>query len=148
LGQSELSIVLTDDNQIRLLNKNYRNTDRPTDVLAFAMREGPGPRARLRSSSNRPKKRRAAFDEGDLLGDVIVSIPTARAQAARRKRDLLSELTMLIAHGTLHLLGWDHDTHAKERLMRAETARLCSRAVTPSVLVQTRGRVGARRKPK
>jgi probable rRNA maturation factor len=111
MPDSELSIVLTDDNQIKKLNRDYRGKDRPTDVLAFSMREGDF--ARL---------------AGDLLGDVIVSVPYARKQALSRKRTILDEVTMLLAHGLLHLLGWDHDTAAKDKKMRAETERLCAAA--------------------
>jgi probable rRNA maturation factor len=108
LGKSELSIVLTSDDQIQKLNRLYRRKNRPTDVLAFAMREG-----------------RFAALPGDLLGDVVVSIPRARAQADERSVEPMAEVTMLVAHGILHLLGWDHDTPAKDRRMRAETDRLC-----------------------
>ncbi len=95
------------------LNKIYRKKDRPTDVLAFAMREGDfGGLA------------------GEVLGDVIISVPTARKQAEERGAHVLDEVTMLAAHGLLHLLGWDHDTPAKDRRMRAETDRLC-RAAAP-----------------
>jgi probable rRNA maturation factor len=114
LETTELSIVLTDDQQIQKLNRQYRQVDRPTDVLAFAMREG--------------RFKRFA---GDLLGDVVVSVPRARAQARQRKVRLLDEITMLVAHGILHLLGWDHDTKAKDKRMRAATARLCGLAETP-----------------
>lgn len=62
---------------------------------------------------------------GDVLGDVIVSVPTAAKQARAARKDVLSEVTMLLAHGLLHLLGWDHDTAAKDRKMKAETERLC-----------------------
>lgn len=111
LQKSEVSFVLTDDAQIHQLNKTYRHMDKPTDVLAFAMREG-----------------EHAELAGDALGDVIVSIPTARRQAEERARPLVDEVTMLLAHGLLHLLGWDHDTAAKDRRMRAETDRLCAAA--------------------
>ena len=111
LQESELSIVLTDDEHIHELNKVYRGKDKPTDVLAFAMREG--------EFSNLA---------GELLGDVIVSIETARRQADARKVEPLSEVTMLVAHGLLHLLGWDHDTPARDRAMRKETDRLCAAA--------------------
>jgi probable rRNA maturation factor len=111
LEKLEVSFLLTDDERIHQLNKVYRHKDRPTDVLAFAMREG-------------------AHGElaGDVLGDVIVSIPTARRQASERGAALVDEVTMLLAHGLLHLLGWDHDTAAKDRRMRAETDRLCAAA--------------------
>jgi probable rRNA maturation factor len=114
LKNVEVSFLLTDDDRIHELNKVYRHKDRPTDVLAFALREGD-------------------FAElaGDALGDVIVSVPTARKQAAERGEAVLEEVTMLSAHGLLHLLGWDHDTDAKERRMTAETERLC-RAAAPA----------------
>jgi probable rRNA maturation factor len=108
LNDSELSIVLTNDDTVRKLNATYRRRDAPTDVLAFAMREGEG-----------------RSDDGGLLGDVVVSVETARIQAVRARRDVLDEVTMLVVHGTLHLLGWDHDTRAKDVRMRAETDRLC-----------------------
>lgn len=111
LKDIEVSFVLTDDARIHQLNKVYRHKDRPTDVLAFAMREGD-------------------FAElaGGALGDVIVSVPTARKQARERDASVLDEVTMLAAHGLLHLLGWDHETPAKDRRMRAETDRLCRAA--------------------
>jgi probable rRNA maturation factor len=116
LGHTELSIVLTNDDKIQKLNAMYRSLDAPTDVLAFAMREGEG-----------------GHVHGQLLGDVVVSVETARSQAARHGRDVLSEVTMLIVHGVLHLLGWDHDTRAKNARMRAETDRLCHLAARPSI---------------
>jgi probable rRNA maturation factor len=105
---SELSLVLTDDETLRRLNGIYRKKDTPTDVLAFSQLEGEGNVA-----------------SGKLLGDVVVSVPTARRQAKERGCELMAELTMLLAHGLLHLLGWDHDTPRKDKRMRRETARLC-----------------------
>jgi probable rRNA maturation factor len=114
LQDNEVSFVLTDNKSIHKLNKIYRNKDRPTDVLAFAMREGD-------------------FAElaGAALGDVIVSVEAARKQARERGASVLEEVTMLLAHGLLHLLGWDHETPAKDRRMRAETDRLCQAARPP-----------------
>jgi probable rRNA maturation factor len=112
MGDRELSILLTGDDQIQKLNRIYRGKNRPTDVLAFAQHEG-----ELGDRADR------------LLGDVVVSIPTARRQAEARRRELDAELTMLLAHGLLHLLGWDHITAAEDRRMRAETDRLCAAAV-------------------
>jgi probable rRNA maturation factor len=112
LKDVELSILVTGDEQIRILNRDYRKKDRPTDVLAFALREGEF----------------GGLNSG-VLGDVIVSLPTAQRQAAERGKSLLEETTMLLAHGLLHLLGWDHETAAKDRKMRAETDRLIAAAV-------------------
>ena len=109
----ELSILLTGDDQIQKLNRIYRKKNRPTDVLAFSQHEG-----ELGDRSDR------------LLGDVVVSIPTARRQAEAGSATSSSELTMLLAHGLLHLLGWDHETPAKDRRMRSETDRLCAAAET------------------
>jgi probable rRNA maturation factor len=107
----ELSILLTGDSQIAVLNRIYRKKNRPTDVLAFAQREGEhGDRT------------------GPLLGDVVVSVETARRQAKARGAPVASELTMLLAHGLLHLLGWDHETPSKDRRMRRETTRLTEAA--------------------
>jgi probable rRNA maturation factor len=115
MKDAELSVVLTDDATIQRLNRTYRGKDQPTDVLAFAQREGP-----------------LGHLAGPLLGDVVLSVPTARRQARARRRNLVSELTMLLAHGVLHLLGWDHDTPAKDRRMRRETARLCAASTVAS----------------
>jgi len=111
MNELELSIVLTGDDQIRTLNRDYRRKDRPTDVLAFPQREG-----------------ELGGAAGLLLGDVVVSIPTARRQATARRRPVLDEVTWLVAHGLLHLAGWDHDTPSRDRRMRRETERLCEAA--------------------
>ena len=104
---AELSVAFVDDATIHALNRDYRNKDKPTDVLAFAMSEG-----------------EHGHMAGCVLGDVIISAPTAQRQARAAKKTLLAECTMLLAHGLLHLLGWDHDTAVKDRAMRAETVRL------------------------
>lgn len=109
LDGAELSVALVDDATIHALNRDYRQKDKPTDVLAFAMEEGePAP----------------ASDGARVLGDVIVSIDTAARQASRRKRPLLDEVTMLLAHGLLHLLGYDHQTDEEEREMVGKTREL------------------------
>lgn len=115
LQNREVSFVLTDDERVHQLNKVYRDKDRPTDVLAFAMQEG-----------------ELAELAGAVLGDVIVSVPTARKQADERGVAVEDEVTMLLAHGLLHLLGWDHETPAEDRRMRAETERLCRAAGAPA----------------
>ena len=107
LEDSELSILLCDDASIRELNREYRGKDKPTDVLAFPMWEGAEP------SPNR-----------ELLGDVVISIPTATRQAAERDRPIIAEVTFLLAHGILHLVGYDHQTRREEQEMNAETERL------------------------
>ncbi len=111
LDAVELSVALVDDSTIHGLNRDYRAKDRPTDVLAFAMREG---------------EALAELPEGQLemLGDVIISIETATRQAKRARRSLLDEVTMLLAHGLLHLLGYDHQDDAEEAEMNARVREL------------------------
>jgi probable rRNA maturation factor len=113
LAGRELSILLTDDRRIHRLNRDYRGKDRPTDVLAFAMAEGEG----------------AGGDE--LLGDVVISLETAARQAQARQRPPLDEVTHLLAHGVLHLVGYDHQTDAEHRAMERATRTLLA-AATPS----------------
>lgn len=102
---AELTVSLVDDFEIQRLNQQHRGIDRPTDVLAFAMREGP----------------RAPGDES-LLGDVVISVPTATRQAQRRRVEVGDELQALLTHGVLHLLGYDHERSAGEaqRMRRLE----------------------------
>ncbi len=107
LGDSELSILLCDDETIRRLNRRYRKKNKPTDVLAFPMREGP-----------------EAEPNTGLLGDVVISLPTAARQAGERDRPIIEEVTFLLAHGLLHLCGYDHATKRQEREMDARTHAL------------------------
>lgn len=107
LPRAELSVLLCDDETIHALNRDYRKKDKPTDVLAFAMREGDD-----------------GHLAGDLLGDVIISLETAKRQARERGVVTRDEVMMLLAHGLLHLLGWDHQTDADDKRMRAETDRM------------------------
>lgn len=104
LDDRELSILLCDDPTIHALNRAYRRRDAPTDVLAFALGEGEG-----------------AGLQPALLGDVVISLDTAARQARAHAWSLEDEVTMLLAHGLLHLLGLDHRTDAEARRMSART---------------------------
>jgi len=119
---AELSIAMTDDGEIRELNKVFRHRDKATDVLAFAMREGQSVGA-AETAKVGGKKRT------ELLGDVVVSVETARRQAKEHRRKLDAEMCMLLAHGLLHLVGYDHRTDREEAVMNAATERLCIAAV-------------------
>lgn len=106
-AESELSIGLVGDREIRALNRDYRSKDRATDVLSFSLVEGDW-------SSFR----------GGMLGDVVISVETAAREARRRHRGLNDEVTRLLIHGVLHLLGHDHEEPEQARRMRAEERRL------------------------
>lgn len=109
LEDAELSILLTDDAAIHVLNREHRGKDRPTDVLAFPQDEEAFANA---SGSVR------------LLGDVVISLDTALRQGTAREADLVSEVTFLLAHGLLHLVGYDHQTDEEEREMTSRTRDL------------------------
>ena len=102
----ELSIVLVSDREMRRLNRTWRDRDRSTDVLAFAQAEGEG-----------------GVPDG-LLGDVVISVDTARRQATELGHPLGHEVDRLLIHGVLHLLGYDHEVSAAEarRMQRRERA--------------------------
>jgi len=106
-AESELSIALVDDAEIRALNSTWRGRDRATDVLAFSLAEG-----------------LHAERRGPLLGDVVISLDTAARQARARRRSLDDEMARLLVHGALHLIGHDHVRAAEARRMRAEERRL------------------------
>lgn len=104
-----LTLVMTDDETIRALNRTYRDEDSATDVLSFSATEG--------ETFVTPD------DEPPYLGDVIVSFPTALAQAEARGESVDDELRLLVAHGCLHLLGYDHATPEEEAAMWALQAQ-------------------------
>jgi probable rRNA maturation factor len=129
LDQVELSVLLTSDPQIRVLNREHRHKDRPTDVLSFGVCDSIGGQAR-----SAPR----------LLGDVVISLDTAARQANSRKRPLIAEVRWLLAHGILHLVGFDHASAAQKRRMVAWTRRLVRAADLPDAKrprpVKRRGR--------
>ncbi len=122
----ELSIALVDDRAIQDLNRSYRHKDKPTDVLSFPLHERP---AGWKPKGARGVEIGAGWPYEGPLGDVILSIETARRQAADQGRPLLAELTMLLAHGLLHLVGYDHRTAAEDREMTARTRELEAAAI-------------------
>ncbi len=107
MPKAELSILLCDDAFIRDLNAQWRQKDEPTDVLSFAMGEGDD----------------AALNP-DLLGDIVISVETAARQAAAEGLTLDQEMRVLLVHGLLHLLGYDHVDPADAPEMRAKEAEL------------------------
>src|SRR5439155_15978953 len=103
-----VSIALVSDARSRALNKRYRHTDRPTDVLSFpAFSRQPRPRAsaRRRPAEPNPKSR----IPNPLLGDIVIARGVASRQAREAGHSELTELRLLALHGLLHLLGYDHD---------------------------------------
>ncbi|MBI5546505.1 MAG: rRNA maturation RNase YbeY [Deltaproteobacteria bacterium] len=111
LGQAtaEVSIVVTTDRRIRRINREWRDKDQPTDVLSF-------PAAPLPSQ--------LLSQRGQPLGDVVISLDTARRRAKQEGQPLAEELARYLAHGLLHLLGHDHQEPAETRRMARAEAKL------------------------
>ncbi|MCH2110568.1 MAG: rRNA maturation RNase YbeY [Polyangiaceae bacterium] len=112
LEDSELSILLTNDEFIHTLNLEHREKDKPTDVLSFPLNEFSAPEVPLPGQNLL------------YLGDVVISLDTAERQAKGRKRELLAEVRFLLAHGLLHLLGYDHAEPEEKKEMTKRTRQL------------------------
>jgi probable rRNA maturation factor len=106
----EVSVLLTDDAEVRRLNRDYRGQDKPTNVLSFPAEDDTG----------------SAPDAGPrLLGDIALALETVEREADAQGKALSDHVTHLLVHGTLHLLGFDHDREAEAaRMERLETAIL------------------------
>jgi probable rRNA maturation factor len=99
----DMAVVVTDDDSIQALSRDFRGVDEPTDVLAFGD-EKPGPFV-------------LAPGEPMYLGDVVISLESAEAQALERGASVRDELQVLLVHGILHLLGYDHATDEEQGQM-------------------------------
>lgn len=119
LADSELSILLVGDEEMREINREHREKDKSTDVLAFPQNEF------IRAEEPEAGSNLA------LLGDIVISIDTAERQAKGRKRPLAREVCFLLAHGVLHLLGHDHAEPDEKKEMQKRTRELV-RVVYPS----------------
>jgi len=105
-ASGDLSVVLADDTQLQDLNRQYLGTDAPTDVLSFPSGD-------------------ADPETGETyLGDVILSVPRAKAQASAAAHPLEAEVQLLVVHGVLHLLGYDHAEAPQKAAMWAAQAQV------------------------
>lgn len=103
----EVSITFANDRFVRRLNCQYRGIDRPTDVLAFAMSEG-----------------KYTYIQPQLLGDVVISVETAKRQAEQMGHSLDRELMILLIHGILHLAGYDHIERKDSKKMKVMETKI------------------------
>ncbi len=97
--KTEVCVSFISDKAMRELNKKYKGTDRTTDVLSFRQ-------------------------DGDLLGDIVISLETAKRHAVIYKTTVEKEVERLLIHGMLHLLGYDHKKHNERRIMREKEKEL------------------------
>ncbi len=111
-ANGELSLLFTDDAEIHPLNRDWRGVDRSTDVLSFAQGEAEG-------------------GQTHILGDVVISIETTKRQAMERGHSVERELKVLLVHGVLHLVGYDHIDADEAEEMEALERDLLSRLDEP-----------------
>lgn len=112
--RAALSLSIVNDEAIRSLNQEYRGKDAATDVLSFPLGDEP---------DSGPSER--------LLGDVVISVETARRQAEAYDAPLQREIYRLLIHGLLHLKGHDHEAAGERRVMRREERRLADAIALP-----------------
>ena len=110
----EMGLVIANDDTVHELNRSYRNVDNTTDVIAFALSE--------RGANAEPFI--TPPDDVIHLGDVIISYPQAKRQAEEQRHPLEKELALLVAHGVLHLLGYDHGLPEQGEKMRAMESKI------------------------
>lgn len=114
MGSFETSLTFVDDLKIQELNFKYRGKNTKTDVLSFPQMERTEIRETRGCEAGRPK----------LLGDIVVSLPTAIEQATTYGHSLKRELLFLICHSILHLLGYDHMTEEERIIMEHKQKRI------------------------
>jgi len=110
----EVSIIFTDSETVQRLNRDFRGVDEPTDVIAFYML----PQKETESTFILPP------DGVTHLGEIIISYPQAAEQASEQRHSVNEELALLIIHGILHLLGYDHQQPEEEKRMRQREQEL------------------------
>jgi probable rRNA maturation factor len=118
--EAELSVLLTTDRAIRALNRRWRKVDHATDVLSFPLSHPPG--------------------AGPLLGDVVISLDTAARRARAERRTIGQELDRYLAHGILHLLGYDHELPRQARRMARREQQLVRAAGLVAEALRPRAR--------
>jgi probable rRNA maturation factor len=125
IADGEVSLTFTNDEEIHQLNLEYRGIDRPTDVLSFAMQEDGKDELGIIFEVE-------SEDETDpisgMLGDIIISVDTAKAQSEEYGHSLEREIGFLFVHGFLHLIGYDHQDERSEAEMTAKQEAILKQA--------------------
>jgi probable rRNA maturation factor len=129
---AEVSVLITGQDMIQQLNRDYRNLDEPTDVLSFALTE----------TRDRRRKFRIPPDGILRLGDIIVSYPQAAKQAAEDGSATTQEVALLLVHGVLHLLGYDHAKTEEKTIMKGKELSVLARLYANSDYVATEADCG------
>ena len=114
-GSAEVSVRFVDNEQIRELNKQYRNIDKETDVLSFPMFEKDELVQKIKEKS---------FEHEDVLGDIVISIPKVEEQAKEYGHSFERELSYMVVHGFYHLMGYDHIKEEDKKEMRPKEEKI------------------------
>jgi probable rRNA maturation factor len=123
--ETGLTIVITDNDYVAQLNRQFRGVDAPTDVLSFPAEAPP---------------EEIIDDEPPYLGDLVIAHPYATAQAQHEGHDVSDSFALLVVHGTLHLLGYDHDTQENRAEMWAAQERaLIALNISPAIVPALEG---------
>jgi probable rRNA maturation factor len=139
-ARGELAIALASNAEVRALNRRYRRKDRPTDVLAFPATDGrKGQGKREKGKDAFPSYRATEPPSHRFLGDIVIATGVARRQAAEAGHSYAAELRILVLHGLLHLLGYDHHGVAERKQMAKVESRLRRKGGLPAGLIE-RGR--------
>ena len=118
-----ISITLTNPEEIEKLNKQYRNIDRPTDVLSFPMFE----KGDLEEFIEKSTKADNQNIQADILGDIVISIPRVYEQAEEYGHSFERELAYMVVHGFYHLMGYDHIEESDKKVMREKEEAILSK---------------------
>ncbi len=124
--EAEINVLITDNEDIRQINQEYRNIDSPTDVLSFPMIE-------YESPANFDHLEEESYDSFNpetgelLLGDIVVSVDKVEEQAEKYGHSVERELAFLIAHSMLHLFGYDHMQEEERLVMEQKQEEILSR---------------------
>lgn len=109
-----ISVTLTDNDNIRRINKKYREVDKSTDVLSFPMFE----------KDELQELKKNNIEKEEIIGDIIISIPTVKNQAEEYGHSLERELSYMVVHGFFHLMGYDHMEEKEKKDMRAKEEKV------------------------
>ncbi|MDO3678199.1 rRNA maturation RNase YbeY [Paenibacillus ehimensis] len=145
VSDGEVALTFVDDEAIQELNKQYRGLDKPTDVLSFAMREmgedeieiiyGDDGFEEVEYAGEKVEEESGTAEDDDEedgyeepLGDIIISVPRAIAQADEYGHSVERELGFLFVHGFLHLIGYDHQDEEEEKVMFGKQEQILQQA--------------------
>lgn len=143
--EASVSVVFTSDEEVAQLNREFRGVDAPTDVLSFPSE--PLPEALLDEIYGGDVPDEDDI-EADYLGDMVIAYPYAAVQAAREGHALNDSLDLLVVHGTLHLLGYDHDTpQNRAEMWAAQEKALIALGIPTHIVPDLEGHQGKDRDP-